>query len=58
MWIVVTPEQQKEAAERQRKIFDACAEEARKKREAREAHVRDTTCPHCGRHDAVPPWLM
>jgi hypothetical protein len=40
------------------KMFWDAVEDAKRKREAREAWLKASTCPHCGRHDPLPPWLM
>jgi hypothetical protein len=58
VWHIMTDKDTKERelsmAEQMRRLFD----EARKKLEAREEFVKITTCPHCGRHDPLPPWLQ
>jgi hypothetical protein len=58
MWMVIDEKQQEASRKFMEEQNRRHAEEAKQKAEAREAHIKATTCPHCGRHDPVPPWLM
>lgn len=57
MWHIIDEERQEENRKRQQEIFDASREEAERKQKAREAHEANK-CPHCGRNDPLPPWLL
>ena len=58
MWIIESEQERKIRDEQQLKIFERAMEDARKKMEAQEDFIKNTTCVHCGRHDLLPPWLM
>lgn len=57
MWHIITEQQREEARKNQERIFERMREEGEEKRKAREAHEA-RKCPHCGRNDPLPPWLM
>lgn len=56
--MITTEQQEREqaaaAAEQFRRHMEEAAEKDRRLRE----FVERTTCPHCGRHDPLPPWLQ
>ena len=57
MWIILDEKAEAESARRiAQQMEDACKEEERKVRLRRE-HIEATKCPHCGRHDPIPPLL-
>lgn len=57
MWIVIDEKQQQASREAMERMFEQGRKEAEERRKAREAHEA-CRCPHCGRNDPLPPWLM
>lgn len=57
MWLISTP-MTEEARKREQEEFAKRLQESSKKADDREAFIKSTTCPHCKRHDPIPPWLM
>ncbi|MBX9678834.1 MAG: hypothetical protein K2X38_08710 [Gemmataceae bacterium] len=58
MFVVIDNQAHKKTKEVLAEQFRKASEDAAKKFEAREQHIKATTCPHCGKHDPVPPWLL
>jgi len=59
MWQPIWTKEQIDGQEDQVKLaFLKSVEEAEKKTEARESWLKANTCPHCGQHPPLPPWLM
>jgi len=52
-----TPEQIEEDSKKQAEILRKQFEEGAQKVRDRKEFIEATTCPHCKRHDPVPPWL-
>ena len=57
MWFIVTKEEQKRDREEVERIWSEWRERAGEKQKARESHEAKR-CPHCGRNDPLPPWLL
>jgi len=57
MWLITPKQEQKERERRTMEIYERMLELGKKKREAREAYEANR-CPHCGRNDPLPPWLI
>lgn len=57
MWMIVTEADQKAYDEAWKKQWEKSLEAAKRKSEARDAHIKAGTCPHCGQCPPLPPWL-
>lgn len=57
MWMIQTAEDKERLKRQATAEFERMLKDAEKKREAREAWEA-CKCPHCGRNDPLPPWLM
>lgn len=57
-WRIVTEEERQRIEAAQMDSLARAFEECRKKEAARQAWIKNQTCPHCGQCRPLPVWLM